>query len=75
MNTIEPTTITRLRRLADMAAKFRGHRLKWDRLTPTLAEGICIDCGEWVQVNTRPLPNGFDIGGPAIARDCREIKS
>jgi hypothetical protein len=64
-----------LRSEADGAARWREHVLHWEvptryncgRETQT---GTCDTCGAWVQVDTRPEPNGIDIGGPAVAVNC-----
>lgn len=28
-------------------------------------------CRQWVQIDTNPQPNGIDIGGPAVAVNCK----
>ena len=63
-----------LRMRAESACETRGHRLgKWDTRhgeSRSLANNECIGCGAWVQCNTRPQPNGIDIGGTAVALNC-----
>jgi len=57
---------TRLKKEANRAADFRGHRLFWQGNT-----GTCEHCGAWAQIDTNPAPNGIDIGGPAVAVNCQ----
>jgi hypothetical protein len=63
-----------LRRRAEDACETRGHRLgKWVTIhgeSQSLANNECTDCGAGVQCNTRPQPNGIDIGGEALALNC-----
>jgi len=35
------------------------------------ARAVCRHCTAWVQVETHPAPNSIDIGGPAIAEECK----
>lgn len=66
--------LKKLQKEALISTNFRGHSIKWD--TPYHGEsksirlGTCKVCGAWVQINTKPLPNGVDIGGPAVALNC-----
>jgi hypothetical protein len=67
----------KLKRSAREATAFRGHILHPIRRTnnypgETAYHGAakCRTCPAWVQVNTRPQPNGIDIGGPAVAMTC-----
>jgi len=66
--------LSTLKRRAQMATAFRGHRMKW--LPPwhgegqSLQNGECVKCGAFVQLNTRPMPNQIDIGGNALALTC-----
>lgn len=34
------------------------------------ASSECSLCGAWVQIDTRPAPDGIEIGGPAVAVTC-----
>jgi hypothetical protein len=68
--------MTRMRRLmleAKDSATFRGHKMgKWKIHNKNVAENICLNCGKWVQVDCAPMPNGIDIGGPAVALGCED---
>lgn len=37
-------------------------------------ESVCKGCGSYVQVDTDPAPNGIDIGGTAVALNCKGKK-
>jgi len=64
--------MTTLKRAATTAAKYRGHDMgKWVALDEITAERTCRKCGMNVHVNIRPLPNEIDIGGRAVALNCR----
>ena len=56
------------------STQFRQHTIKWEPPyhgeRNSLQTGYCIICSAWVQVNTLPLPNQIDIGGPAVALNC-----
>jgi transcription elongation factor Elf1 len=56
------------------ASRFRGHKMSkfaiWHGESKSIANSSCKKCGAWVQCNTRPLPNGIDLGGPAVAVNC-----
>lgn len=54
------------------SAQFRGHKMStFQRIIETTrSESVCSDCEAYVQVDTRPAPNGIDIGGTAIALNC-----
>jgi len=60
----------RLRVEASERAIWRGHDLYWYNMDLNRAHGQCRNCEAWVTVNTEPLPNGINIGGPAVAIDC-----
>jgi hypothetical protein len=36
---------------------------------------VCTKCGKYVQVCTKPQPNEIDIGGTAVALNCKNIKT
>ncbi len=58
---------------ADTAATFRGHKLGFfTSLSDTKASADCAVCGMGVSVNTSPPPNGIDIGGEAVALNCKD---
>lgn len=62
----------RLKKEAREAATWRGHKLgRFNGGTlPSAASAECMTCGQWVIIDTQPLPNGMEIGGPAIALNC-----
>ena len=71
-------TETRIRRLISEGrdiARRRGHDMKpgeinrSDRKATYLTQ--CRRCGVYLHCDTRPMPNGIDIGGSAVAIDCR----
>lgn len=65
-----------LRGEANQSCKFREHIMGWD--TPNRSEkrttqiGHCVNCGKEVILDTNPPPNGIDIGGEAVALNCRD---
>jgi len=64
-----------LRKSALESTSARDHEIQWE--PPYHGErnswqtGTCCKCGEWVQINTNPSPYQIDIGGPAVAVNCR----
>ena len=68
-------TLSALRREAEEACVFRGHSMMWTNPWhgehQSVQQAECRMCTRWVQVNTRPLPNQINIGGDALAIDCR----
>jgi ABC-type ATPase with predicted acetyltransferase domain len=67
--------IERLRREALEACLFRKHTMERfyhfsDRPHP-IAISKCKTCGMGITIKTAPPPNGIDIGGEAVALDCR----
>lgn len=67
-------SLDQLRREAQEACELRGHTMRfsapWHGEYGSLQSGECADCGMGVHLNTRPLPNGIDIGGEAVALNC-----
>ena len=70
--------LAKLKQEAKSSAEFRGHILgKWksNLIFPTAKRAvelaICVRCGEWVQVDTCPPPDGIDVGGTAVAVGCK----
>lgn len=66
--------IERLKKEALESCKLRGHNMKrfirhdyW----PTVRYAHCRNCGRQVVVNSRPQPNGIEIGGEAVALNCK----
>jgi hypothetical protein len=68
-----------LRSQAMSSASFRGHSLRWRTAHHGEARsyqvGYCCRCGKEVCINTKPQPNGIDIGGEAVALNCKYIVS
>ena len=68
------TSIATLKRSASEATKWRGHRMgRWvDTISAHKSASLreCLDCGAYVMVDTRPMPNGIGIGGSAVAINC-----
>jgi len=67
--------LDKLRQEAEESTKWRGHTIKW--VAPWHGEGKstqlgeCPNCGMEVQICTKPAPNGIDIGGRAVALNCK----
>lgn len=66
--------IERLSREALKSCKFRGHKMKrfvkhdyW----PTVRYAHCRVCDKQVVINSRPQPNDIEIGGGAVALNCK----
>lgn len=68
--------LTRLIHEAEATARLRGHSLSMFRaLVPKVsAEASCNRCKATVVVDTKPAPNGIDIGGEAVAINCHETR-
>lgn len=68
--------LDRLIKDARTVCKFRGHDMRrFVKLPISLsisAASICKKCGASVVVRTKPLPNEIDIGGSAVAIDCKK---
>lgn len=65
--------IERLKKEALSACQWRGHimpRFKCAAHQPTVAFSNCRVCDMQVVVDTKPAPNGIDIGGEAVALNC-----
>jgi hypothetical protein len=66
------TTLKTLKQSARESATYRGHKLgRWHSVTSgRSATADCVHCACGVTVDTRPPPNGIDIGGSAVAIGC-----
>lgn len=69
--------LSTLKKEAQRYTSLRGHRMKWGNpycraSGPRMQIGKCRDCGMEVQLNEAPAPNGIDIGGEAVALNCRK---
>jgi hypothetical protein len=64
-----------LRSRAMSSASFRGHSLRWRTAHHGEARsyqiGYCCRCGKEVCINTKPQANEIDIGGDAVALNCK----
>jgi len=61
-----------LKREARHAVQQRGHRLgAWIPSHAGRACAECAVCGAWVTVNRYPMPNEIEVGGSAVAIECR----
>jgi hypothetical protein len=66
----------RLRGRARYAAERRGHVLThfaYDSARKLSASAQCVLCHAWVQVNVRPAANEIDVGGTAVALNCKAV--
>ena len=67
----------RLKSEARAAATWHGHKLgRFYPVTPygpdrPVFHAACARCGAYVQVMTRPHPNGIEVSGPAVAIGCK----
>lgn len=72
------TKLKRLKKEALAACEFRGHKMKrfisynpvYGFTSLTTAYSHCRICGRQVLVQAKPLPNGIEIGGEAVALTC-----
>jgi hypothetical protein len=65
----------RLKKEAMDSAMWRGHSFRGAWLAHDcgyLFSRECRVCGAWVQVNLKPVANDIDIGGTAVAINCKE---
>lgn len=66
--------LTKLLELANQSCTSQGHVISWSPPyhgeRTSLQNGICLVCKMEVHCNTKPLPNGIDIGGEAVALSC-----
>ena len=68
-----PSKIRRLKESAMESCRFRGHSMNKFRgsVWSTKCSSLCSDCFMRVTVNPNPAPNEIDIGGEAVALNCR----
>ena len=62
--------LSTLKKRAQSATAWRGHRMRWHQYDANQAGATCRTCGATVGIETHPAPNGIDIGGSAVARNC-----
>lgn len=66
------TKLQRLKREARDVATWRGHTLARFRSSDTRYHfAQCSQCNQGVQVALRPYSNEIDIGGEAVALNCK----
>lgn len=64
-----------LKRRAQQATVWRGHRMRWQQTSSHSLLGTCTKCGAVAQCLTQLQPNDIDVGGPAVAVNCTgEVK-
>ena len=68
--------LSTLKKQAQKSTAFRGHRMRWGQeFVGTNGSksqiGICKCCGRMVLLLERVLPNQIDIGGSALAENCK----
>jgi len=68
-------SLNTLKRESIESCEYRGHKMgAWtDGPHSLTSECQCTVCNAWVAVETKPLPNGIDIGGTAVAVNCNDI--
>jgi hypothetical protein len=67
--------VERLRKEAKECAAFREHTMsKFKTIDVRHSVAKCLDCGMEVTVNTDPMPNEIDIGGEAVALNCKKAQ-
>jgi hypothetical protein len=64
-------TLESLKAEAAEGCEWRGHELATWFGDDRAAVATCNRCGMQVAVNVSPPPNGIDIGGEAVALNCR----
>ena len=63
--------VEQLRKDALESCNFRGHKMNRFASLHTWAKvSDCKVCGMTVIVNSKPAPNGIEIGGEAVAMHC-----
>lgn len=63
-----------LRKDAMKSCEFRGHKMgEWKIVGwhKRVEQCECTECGMYVQIDPTPPPNGIDIGGTAVALNCK----
>ena len=66
--------LSTLKKIAQSRTHWRGHRMIWDKpsCNETVQFARCRKCGAHVMLLTEPAPNGIDIGGEALAVNCKQ---
>jgi len=67
-----------LRKQATESCKARNHEMVWQpprmHTNRILQTAYCRSCNRYVQIDTKPEPNGIDIGGDAVAENCPDFE-
>jgi len=68
-------TVNKLQKEAATACSWRMHKMgPWmvtiNTVNRSCGGAICLKCNMGVQYDTKPPPNGIEIGGEAVALDC-----
>jgi hypothetical protein len=68
-----PSKLRRLKKSAMESCIFRGHKMNKFRgsVWSTKHNSLCTECLMRVTVNLNPAPNDIEIGGEAVALNCR----
>ena len=73
--------LSTLRKSAQRTTRRRGHTMRWrqpfgDATRNIYSQmGACRRCGMEVTLHERAAPNQIDIGGEAVALDCKRRAS
>ncbi len=63
---------------AELVGVQRGHKFGlWQlqiNITRTTGYNPCRNCGLEIHINTNPLPNDIEMGGPAMAENCSGVQ-
>lgn len=56
----------------------RGHVMGWEEHSfkddnASKRWAVCLHCSASVEVRTKPMANGIDIGGSAVAVNCKRL--
>lgn len=66
------TKLKKLQKQALESCVWRGHKMvKWLAYDDNSATTHCEICKAYVVVKTNPMPNEIDIGGTAVALNCK----
>jgi len=68
------TKYNKLRAEAVEACNFRGHEMtRFSRFKDGHGEASCQFCGKKALVDPKPMPNGIDLSGEALALNCIDV--
>ncbi len=68
--------LSTLKKQAQKTTASRGHKMKWGQVFGRggyrgLGQTGTCQCGCYVQILEKPYPNEINIGGSALARNCK----